>query len=56
MHVHVYAMAGSHGQCSSDHAFFWRLSSYNSFALGETTVASCGIQIDYVRLPLGYRA
>jgi hypothetical protein len=34
----------------------WRWSSYNSFALHKATVAACPIQIDHVRLPLGYRA
>ena len=34
----------------------WRWSSSNNFALDKTTVAACPIQIDYVRLPLGYRA
>ena len=34
----------------------WRWSSYNNFALEKATVAACPIQIDYVRLPLGYRA
>ena len=34
----------------------WRWSSYNNFALDKATVAACPIQIDYVRLPLGYRA
>jgi hypothetical protein len=34
----------------------WRWSSYNSFALGKVTVAAFPIQIDDVRLPLGYRA
>ena len=34
----------------------WRWSSYNSFALDKATVAACPIQIDYVRLPPGYRA
>jgi hypothetical protein len=34
----------------------WRWSSYNNFALTKATVAACPIQIDYVRLPLGYRA
>ena len=34
----------------------WRWSSYNNFALDKTTAAACPIQIDYVRLPLGYRA
>jgi hypothetical protein len=49
-------VAGSHGQCSSDRGFFWRWSSYNNFASDKATVAACPIQIDYVRLPLGYRA
>ena len=31
-------------------------SSYNRFALGKAPVAACPIQIDDVRLPLGYRA
>jgi len=34
----------------------WRGSSYNNSALDNATVAACPIQIDYVRLPLGYRA
>ena len=34
----------------------WRWSSYNHFARNEATVAACPIQIDYVRLPLGYCA
>jgi putative transposase len=34
----------------------WRWSSYNNFALDQATVTACPIQIDYVRLPLGYRA
>ena len=34
----------------------WRWSSHNNFALDKATVAACPIQIDYVRLPLGYRA
>jgi REP element-mobilizing transposase RayT len=34
----------------------WRWSSYNNFALEKATVAACPIQIDDVRLPLGYRA
>ena len=34
----------------------WRWSSYNNFALDKATVAACPIQIDNVRLPLGYRA
>jgi hypothetical protein len=34
----------------------WRWSSYNNFALDKTTAAVCPIQIDYVRLPLGYQA
>ena len=34
----------------------WRWSSYNNFALDKTKVAACPIEIDYVRLPLGYRA
>jgi len=33
----------------------WRWSSYNNFALDKATVAACPIQIDYVRLPLGYQ-
>jgi hypothetical protein len=48
--------AGSHDQCSSDRGFFWRWSSYRNFALDKATVSACPIQIDYVRLPLGYRA
>jgi hypothetical protein len=31
-------------------------SSYNNFAHDKATEAACPIQIDYVRLPLGYRA
>jgi hypothetical protein len=34
----------------------WRWSSYNNFALDKATAAACPIQIDYVRLPLTYRA
>ena len=34
----------------------WRWSSFNNFALHKATVAACPIQVDYVRLPLGYRA
>ena len=34
----------------------WRWSSYNNFALDKATVAGCPLQIDYVRLPEGYRA
>jgi putative transposase len=34
----------------------WRWSSYNNFALDKATVAHCPIEIDYVRLPEGYRA
>jgi len=34
----------------------WRRSSYNNYALDKATAAACPIQIDYVRLPLGYRA
>jgi REP element-mobilizing transposase RayT len=34
----------------------WRWSSYNNFALDKATVAACPIQIDYVALPVGYRA
>ena len=34
----------------------WRRSSYKNFALDKAIVATCPIQIDYVRLPLGYRA
>jgi len=30
--------------------------SYNNFSLDNATVAACPIQIDYVQLPLGYRA
>ena len=33
-----------------------RWSSYNNFALDKATVAARPIQIDYVRLPWGYRA
>ena len=33
-----------------------RWSSYNNFALDKATVAACPLQIDDVRLPLGYRA
>jgi hypothetical protein len=33
-----------------------RWSSYNNFDLDKATVAACPIQIDYVRLPLGYHA
>lgn len=34
----------------------WRWSRYNNFALGKATVAVCPIQIEDVRVPLGYRA
>ncbi len=34
----------------------WRWSSYNNFALHKAPVAACPIQIDYVRLPEGFRA
>jgi hypothetical protein len=34
----------------------WRWSNYNNFALDKAKAAACPIQIDYVRLPLGYRA
>jgi len=34
----------------------WRWSSYKNFASDKATVTACPIQIDYVRLPLGYRA
>ena len=34
----------------------WRWSSYNNSALDQATVVACPIQIDYVRLPEGYRA
>ncbi len=34
----------------------WRWSSYNNFALEKPTVPACPVQIDYVRLPPGYRA
>ena len=34
----------------------WRWSSYDNFVLDKATVAACPIQIDHVRLPLGYRA
>ncbi len=30
-------------------------SSYNNFSLDKAVVAACPIQIDYVRLPEGYR-
>ena len=33
----------------------WRWSSYNNFALDRDAVERCPIQIDYVRLPEGYR-
>jgi len=33
----------------------WRWSSYNNFALDKEQVRRCPIQIDYVRLPEGYR-
>jgi len=32
----------------------WRWSSYNNFDLDKATVAACPIQINDVRLPLGY--
>jgi len=34
----------------------WRWSTDNNFALDKATVAACPIQIDYVSLPVGYRA
>ena len=34
----------------------WRRSSYNNYALDKATAAACPIQIDYVRLPLGFHA
>jgi len=34
----------------------WRWSSYNNSTLDKATVAACPIQINYVRLPLGYGA
>jgi hypothetical protein len=34
----------------------WRWSGYNNFILDKETAAACPIQIDYVRLPVGYRA
>jgi REP-associated tyrosine transposase len=34
----------------------WRWSSYNNYALDRKTVVRCPIQIDYIRLPEGYRA
>ena len=34
----------------------WQWATYNNFARDKATVAACPIQIDYVRLPLGYRA
>jgi REP-associated tyrosine transposase len=34
----------------------WRWSSCGNFALDKKRVAACPIEIDYVRLPLGYRA
>ena len=34
----------------------WRWSSYNNFALDEAKLAACPIEVDYVRLPPGYRA
>ena len=33
----------------------WRWSSFNNFALDKEEVSRCPIQIDHVRLPLGYR-
>ncbi len=33
----------------------WPWSSYNNFALDTSRVRGCPIQIDYVRLPEGYR-
>ena len=33
----------------------WRWSSYNNFALDKEDVRLCPIQVDYVRLPVGYR-
>jgi len=34
----------------------WRWSSHKNFPLDKATAAACPIPIDYVRLPLGYRA
>jgi putative transposase len=34
----------------------WRWSSYSNFALDKATAAACPFQIDYVSLPVGYRA
>jgi hypothetical protein len=34
----------------------WRWSSYNNFAVDAKIVAGCPIEIDYTRLPEGYRA
>jgi hypothetical protein len=48
--------ACSRGQSSSGREFFWEWPSYNSFALDKASAAACRIQIEYVRLPLGYRA
>ncbi len=33
----------------------WRWSSYNNYAVEKEAVRNCPIQIDYVRLPEGYR-
>jgi len=33
----------------------WEWSSYNNFALDKERVRRCPIQVDYVRLPEGYR-
>ena len=37
------------------HPQAWRWSSYNNATLDKATVADCLVQIDYVRLPEGYR-
>jgi hypothetical protein len=34
----------------------WWRSSYNNFSLDKATVAAYPMQIDYVRMPVGYRA
>jgi len=50
------ANVGSHGQCFPVRGLFWRWSGYHHFASDKATVAACPLRIDYVRLPLGYRA
>jgi len=49
-------MRKAHSQQITDCDGYPLWSSYNNFALDKTTVVACPIQIDYVQLPLGYRA